>query len=89
MKSNRQVLRLLGVTAWNCQRISNRRLLNILSGKQHVKPSRRQRMAAKEIAAHPVFLIPNEAECPGCGKWGEVNFGENKYYCGGTPWCCP
>lgn len=34
-----------------------------------------------------------EEKCPGCGKWGEVNYGGGdtpyQYYCGGSPWCCP
>jgi len=47
--SNRAARILLGVTAWNCLRISNRRLLHIYSGKQHIKPSRSQRRAAKAI----------------------------------------
>ncbi|XPP74331.1 hypothetical protein ACN2AS_05455 [Serratia liquefaciens] len=50
-KSNRAARRLLGVTAWNCLRISNRRLLHIYSGKQHIKPSSSQRRAAKVIQA--------------------------------------
>lgn len=48
-KSNRAARRLLGVTAWNCLRISNRRLLHIYSGKQHIKPSRSQRRAKRLV----------------------------------------
>lgn len=31
---------------------------------------------------------PEQAEC-GCGKWGEVNYDGNAYYCGGSERCIP
>lgn len=31
---------------------------------------------------------PEQAEC-GCGRWGDVNYEGNSYYCGGSPRCCP
>jgi len=33
-----------------------------------------------------------EKECPGCGRWGRVNYGApglREYFCGRGPRCCP
>lgn len=30
-----------------------------------------------------------EVECRGCDEWGAPNFDGNRYYCGGSPRCCP
>ncbi len=91
MKSNRQARRLLALgKGGQIFRISNTRemhqIFDSTDGFGWVKkPSRRQHRAAKA----PAYFLPEEAECSGCGKWGEVNFGENEYYCGGSPRCCP
>ncbi|HDZ9831403.1 TPA: stationary-phase-induced ribosome-associated protein [Yersinia enterocolitica] len=81
MKSNREAKRLLGMTF----NISRRRIVTKSEWTGFhvtVKPSASQNRAKKR--AEEVEY----AECV-CGEWGEVNFDGRRYYCGGSPRCCP
>ncbi|HDL6714466.1 TPA: hypothetical protein ACPZRI_004102 [Yersinia enterocolitica] len=86
MKSNREAKRLLGMFTNDAQRISNRGWLVFSANYPHVwihrKPSASQNRAKnREVEVE-------YAECV-CGELGEVNFDGHKYYCGGSPRCCP
>ncbi|EKN4883297.1 hypothetical protein [Yersinia enterocolitica] len=86
MKSNREAKRLLGMFNNDTLRISNRGWLvfsvNYPNRWVHRKPSASQNRAKKRD------VEVEYAECV-CGELGEVNFDGYKYYCGGSPRCCP
>ncbi|HGF0762231.1 TPA: hypothetical protein ACF7Y9_004513 [Yersinia enterocolitica] len=86
MKSNREAKRLLGMFINGRLRVSNLGWLVFSANHPHVwiqrKPSASQNRAKKR--AEEVEY----AECI-CGELGEVNFDGHRYYCGGSPRCCP
>lgn len=35
------------------------------------------------------LCIEEQVMCECCEKYGLPNYEDGKYYCGGSPWCCP